>query len=171
MPESRSAKAVKRTTRPNPVQKPLDAVDREILAELVREGRMPNNVLAERLGIAPSTCLMRTQNLVKRGIIRGFRADVDHAKVGAGLQAMVSVRVRPNARGSLLELGKALAHEPGVLNVYFVAGTFDFLVHVAASDSEGLRDFVTQNLSARPETESTQTSLVFEHFPGAGIPL
>ena len=34
-----------------------------------------------------------------------------------------------------------------------------------------LRDFVTQNLSARPETESTQTSLVFEHFPGAGIPL
>ncbi len=171
MAEPRSKKPAKPTTASNPVQKPLDAVDREILSELVREGRLPNNVLAERLGIAPSTCLMRTQNLVKRGVIRGFRADVDHAKVGAGLQAMVSVRVRPGARGALLEFGKRLAHEPGVLNVYFVAGAFDFLVHVAASDSEGLRDFVTQNLSARPETESTQTSLVFEHFPGAGIPL
>jgi DNA-binding Lrp family transcriptional regulator len=164
-----SKKPTRPATAPNPVQKPLDAVDREILAELVRDGRLPNNVLAERLGVAPSTCLLRTQNLVRRGVIRGFRADVDHAKVGAGLQAMVSVRVRPGARGGLMELGRRLAHEPGVLNVYFVAGAFDFLVHVAASDTEGLRNFVTQNLSSRPETESTQTSLVFEHFPGAGI--
>jgi len=171
MAASDSKRTVTASPAPNPVQKPLDALDREILAELVRDGRLPNNVLAERVGIAPSTCLLRTQNLVRRGVIRGFRADVDHAKVGAGLQAMVSVRVRPGARGALLEFGKRLAHEPGVLNVYFVAGAFDFLVHVAASDSEGLRDFVTQNLSARPETESTQTSLVFEHFPGAGIPL
>ena len=69
---------------PNPVHRPLDALDRDILAELVRDGRLPNNVLAERLGIAPSTCLLRTQNLVKRGVIRGFRADVDHTLVGAG---------------------------------------------------------------------------------------
>lgn len=171
MPASRTAKPAKAPAAPNPVQKPLDALDREILTELVRDGRLPNNVLADRLGVAPSTCLLRTQNLVKRGVIRGFRADVDHARIGAGLQAMVSVRVRPGARGSLREIGERLAHEPGVLNVYFVAGAFDFLVHVAASDTEGLRDFVTQTLSARAETESTQTSLVFEHFPGAGIPL
>jgi DNA-binding Lrp family transcriptional regulator len=171
MAASRSIRRVTSATAPNPVQKPLDAVDREILTELVRDGRLPNNVLAERLGIAPSTCLMRTQNLIKRGVIRGFRADVDQTRLGVDLQAIVSVRVRPGARGSLVELGQRLAHEPGVLNVYFVAGAFDFLVHVAASDTEGLRNFVTQTLSARPETESTQTSLVFEHFQGAGIPL
>ena len=153
------------------MQRPLDALDRQILTELVRDGRLPNNVLAERLGVAPSTCLMRTQNLIRRGVIRGFRADVDHALVGADLQAIVSVRVRPGARGSLVELGQRLAHEPGVLNVYFVEGAFDFLVHVVAPDTEGLRNFVTQTLSARPETESTQTSLVFEHFQGVGIPL
>jgi DNA-binding Lrp family transcriptional regulator len=79
--------------------------------------------------------------------------------------------VRPGARGSLLEFGERLSHEPGVINVFFVAGAFDFLVHVVAADTEGLRNFVTQNLSARPETESTQTSLVFEHFQGAGIAL
>ena len=171
MPASRSERPVKSPSPPNPVHKPLDALDRDILTELVRDGRIPNNVLAERLGIAASTCLMRTQNLIKRGVIRGFRADVDHARIGADLQAIVSVRVRPGARGSLLEFGNRLAHEPGVLNVYFVAGAFDFLVHVVASDTEGLRNFVTQNLSSRPETESTQTSLVFEHFHGAGVPL
>jgi DNA-binding Lrp family transcriptional regulator len=171
MAAPRSSRRPQGSTAPNPLHKPLDALDREILTELVRDGRIPNNVLAERLGIAASTCLLRTQNLMKRGVIRGFRADVDHALVGADLQAIVSVRVRPGARGSLLDLGQRLAHEPGVLNVYFVAGAFDFLVHVAASDTEGLRNFVTQTLSARPETESTQTSLVFEHSPGAGIAL
>lgn len=171
MPAARPTSPPTKRSAPNPVHKPLDNLDRDILAELVRDGRLPNNVLAERLGVAPSTCLLRTQNLVRRGVIRGFRADVDHARIGAGLQAIVSVRVRPGARGSLREIGERLGHEPGVLNVYFVAGAFDFLVHVAAPDTEGLRDFVTSNVSARPETESTQTSLVFEHFPGAGIPL
>ena len=80
------------------MQRPLDALDRQILTELVRDGRLPNNVLAERLGVAPSTCLMRTQNLIRRGVIRGFRADVDHALVGADLQAIVSVRVRPQVQ-------------------------------------------------------------------------
>ena len=171
MAAPRTKKPAGGSATPNPVHKPLDALDRDILTELVRDGRIPNNVLAERLGIAPSTCLMRTQNLVKRGVIRRFRADVDHTLVGADLQAIVSVRVRPGARGSLLEFGQRFAHEPGVINVYFVAGAFDFLVHVVAADTEGLRNFVTQNLSGRPETESTQTSLVFEHFQGAGIAL
>ena len=69
-------KATSSRPAPNPVQRPLDALDRQILTELVRDGRLPNNVLAERLGVAPSTCLMRTQNLIRRGVIRGVRADV-----------------------------------------------------------------------------------------------
>lgn len=150
----------------NRVSPPLDDLDRRLLAELVRDGRVPNNLLAERLGIAPSTCLVRTRNLRQRGVIRGYRADVDYSKVGADLQAIVSVRVRSSARAALLELGQRLAREPGVLNVFFIAGAFDFLVHVVAPDTEGIRDFVALNLSATPEIESTQTSLVFEHIQG-----
>ena len=154
--------------RPNRVPPNLDDVDRRLIAELVRDGRIPNNVQAERLGIAPSTCLIRTRNLRERGVIRGFRADVDHSKVGADLQAIVSIRVRPDARAGLLDLGRRLAAEPGVLHVFFVAGAFDFLVHVVAPNTEGIRDFVALNLSAAPEIETTQTSLVFEHLPGTG---
>ena len=171
MTASGSPRPVPADPVPNTVQRALDAVDRRLLAELAANGRLPNNVLAERLGIAPSTCLVRTQNLVKRGVIRGFRADVDYSKVGADLQAIISVRVRPSARAGLLELGRLLAREPGVLNVFFVAGVFDFLVHVVARDTEGLRHFVTRTLSSRTEIESTQTSLVFEHLPGEALPV
>jgi len=168
MAASGSTGAGRRAARPNRFSSSLDDLDRQLLAELVRDGRVPNNVLAERLGIAPSTCLNRTRNLMRRGIIRGFRADVDYSKVGADLQAIVSVRVRPSARPGLLELGRRLAAEPGVLNVFFVAGAFDFLVHVVAPDAEGIREFVALSLSASAEIESTQTSLVFEHINGAG---
>ncbi|MFN8172042.1 MAG: Lrp/AsnC family transcriptional regulator [Candidatus Nanopelagicales bacterium] len=143
----------------------LDDIDRQIVAALVDNGRLPNNVLAERLGIAASTCLARTRALVDRGVIRGFHADVNYPRLG-DLQAVISVRVRPNARPSLSELGRRLAREQGVLSVFFVAGAFDFMIHVVARDTEGLREFVVHALSANAEIESTQTSLVFEHIPG-----
>ena len=143
----------------------LDDIDRQIVAALVDNGRLPNNVLAERLGIAASTCLARTRALVDRVVIRGFDADVNYPRLG-DLQAVISVRVRPNARPSLSELGRRLAREQGVLSVFFVAGAFDFMIHVVARDTEGLREFVVHALSANAEIESTQTSLVFEHIPG-----
>lgn len=152
--------------RPNRGPSKLDELDRQLLAELARDGRIPNNALAHRLGIAPSTCLMRTRSLVQSGAIKGFRAEVDYSSVGADLQAIVSVRLRPSARPGLKDMGRQLAAEPGVLNVFFVAGAFDFLLHVVARDTEGLRDFVAVTLSASEAIESTQTSLVFEHVLG-----
>jgi len=154
--------------RPNPIRQPavLDGIDRQIVAELVRDGRLPNNTLAERVGVAPSTCLARTRGLIDRGVIRGFRAEVDHARMGADLQALVSVRIRPNSRADLPELARRLGREPGVQSVYFITGAFDFLIHVVAADTEGLRRFVADSLSRRAEVESTQTSLVFDHIVG-----
>ncbi|MEK9737635.1 MAG: Lrp/AsnC family transcriptional regulator [Candidatus Nanopelagicales bacterium] len=170
MPKSNTATGSRQPRTSNPVRSrtdaPLDALDRRIVAELVRDGRLPNNLLAERLGIAPSTCLTRTRSLIDRGVIRGFRADVDHAKLGADLQALISVRIRANSRGDLPELARRLAREPGVQSVYFITGAFDFLIHVVAADTEGLRVFVADRLSASPEIETTQTSLVFDHLAG-----
>ena len=68
----------------------LDDIDRQIVAALVDNGRLPNNVLAERLGIAASTCLARTRALVDRGVIRGFHADVNYPRLG-DLQAVISL--------------------------------------------------------------------------------
>lgn len=145
----------------------LDEVDRRIVDVLVRDGRIANNTLATRVGIAASTCLTRTRALVDRGIIRGFRADVDYSKAGADLQAVIFVRVRPAARPRLLAMTERLAQEPGVLNVFFIAGAYDFLVHIVTPDTEGLRTFVAGNLSTDTDIESTQTSVVFEHLAGA----
>lgn len=152
--------------RLNPVRddrQPLDETDRRILRELIRDARIPNNTLAARAGIAPSTCLGRVRSLRERGVIRGYHADVDQAALGRPLQAMIAVRLQSGSRGHIRGFVGGMARLPEVLNVFFLAGKDDFLLHVAATSSQDLRDFV-EKLSSNADIAYTETSLIFEHI-------
>jgi DNA-binding Lrp family transcriptional regulator len=61
-----------RNTRPGAHLEPLDAIDERLLAALVADARISNKQLAEMVGIAPSTALMRTRALSERGIVQGY---------------------------------------------------------------------------------------------------
>lgn len=141
---------------------PLDEVDRHIVRELARDARLPNNVLAERVGVAPSTCLGRVRALRERGVIRGYHADVDPAALGRSLQAMIAVRLQSTARGHVRTFAAEVARLTEVLDVYFLGGKDDFLMHVAVTSSEDLRDLV-ETLSDNPDVAYTETSVIFEH--------
>ena len=145
----------------------LDAVDRRILGLLHDDARIPNNALAEAVGIAPSTCLGRVRRLVELGVIRGFYTDVDPVAVGLPLQAMISVSLQSNARGKIRSFIQQIRRRRQVMDVYFLAGADDFILHVAARDTEDLRSFVVENLNADKDVAGTQTSLIFEHLRGA----
>lgn len=71
----------------------LDRTDIVLLAELQRDGRLTNAELAERVHLSASACLRRVQRLEREGVIRGYRAEVDAARLGLGLQAFVRVRL------------------------------------------------------------------------------
>jgi DNA-binding Lrp family transcriptional regulator len=147
---------------PKSVRPGLDEIDRRIVLELALDARIPNNTLAERAGVAPSTCLGRVRALRERGVIRGYHADVDPAALGRPLQAMIAVRLQSNARGHIRTFVRGVARLPEVLNVFFLAGKDDFLLHVAAASTEALRDFV-EDLSSNADVAYTETSLIFEH--------
>lgn len=142
----------------------LDDLDRALLRELERDGRISNKDLAERVGVAPSTCHTRVAALRARGVLRGFHAEVDPEAVGRGLQAIIAVRLQAGARRQLGPFAHALASRPEVRDVYLLGGAEDILVHVAVHDSRALRAFVVEHLSTRHEVAHTQTSLVFEHL-------
>lgn len=147
----------------------LDATDRELLRLLQGDARMTNNELAQRVGIAPSTCHGRVRRLIDTGVIRGFFADVDPAAVGRPLRAMVAVSLQSDARGQIRRfVGEIAAHDE-VIDVFFLAGTDDYLLHVATADTETLRQFV-EMLNGRREVAGTTTSLVFDHRRG-GAPI
>jgi DNA-binding Lrp family transcriptional regulator len=146
----------------------LDDVDRRILRVLAHDARVANNALADRVGIAASTCLGRVRSLRERGVIRGYHADIDPAALGRPIQAMIAVRLQSHARGHISEFAAGVAKLPEVLNVFFLAGAVDFYVHIAATSTENLRDFVVVNLSGNPDVALTETNLIFEHVRSSG---
>jgi DNA-binding Lrp family transcriptional regulator len=156
-----------RPLRPKDVR-PLDEVDRAILAVLAADARISNKDLADRVGVAQSTCLGRVRALRADGVIRGFHADIDPRALGHGLQAMIAVRLQPSARSALNDSITSLSRRPEVLEVYFVAGANDFLVHVATASTDELRRFVGDVLNRDPAIAGTETNLIFEHVRARG---
>jgi DNA-binding Lrp family transcriptional regulator len=148
-----------------PVQ--IDDVDRRILTALHADARMSNSALAELIGIAASTCHGRVRRLQELGVIRGFYADIDPTAIGLTLQAMIAVTLQSNARGKIRSFIQHIRSRPQVMDVYFLAGADDFILHVAARDTDDLRAFVVENLNADADVAGTQTSLIFEHLRGA----
>src|ERR1700741_4177272 len=145
----------------------VEVGDRRILTALHADARISNSALAELIGIAPSTCHGRVRRLQDLGVIRGFYTDVDPAAIGRPLQAMISVSLQSNARGRIRHFIGEIRKLPQVIDVYFLAGADDFILHVAARDTEDLRSFVVENLNADADVAGTQTSLIFEHLRGA----
>jgi DNA-binding Lrp family transcriptional regulator len=145
----------------------LDHLDRRILSLLHADARITNSALAAELDIAASTCHGRVRRLLDMGVIRGFYADIDPVAVGLPLQAMISVSLQSHARGKIRDFIQQIRRRPQVMDVYFLAGADDFILHVAARDTEDLRSFVVENLNADADVAGTQTSLIFEHLRGA----
>ena len=104
-----------------------------------------------------------SEALRERGAIRGYHADVDPAVLGRPLQAMIAVRLQSHARGHIPGFMAKIAELPEVINVLFLGGANDFLVHIAATNTSNLRDFVVVNLSGNPDVALTETNLIFEH--------
>ncbi|MCP2362273.1 DNA-binding Lrp family transcriptional regulator [Nonomuraea thailandensis] len=145
----------------------MDELDSAIVRLLQTDARQSNRELARQLGIAPSTCLERVRALTRRGVIRGYHADIDPAALNRGVQAMVSVQVRPLSRAVINAFKTSAAEMPEVLSVFVLAGGDDFLLHVGVQDLDHLHGFLLDRLSKRKEIVGFRTSVVFQQVQKA----
>jgi len=143
---------------------PLDEIDLDLIRLLQQNARITNADLAASVGIAQSTCISRVRSLVSRGVISGFSANVEPAKLGLGTEVLISVTLRAGARAHLSDFMQQMRERPEVIQVFFLGGSEDFIVHLAVKDSDSVREFVLENLSNNATVASTRTNLVFEHF-------
>jgi DNA-binding Lrp family transcriptional regulator len=146
----------------------LDSVDHALLRELQNDARQTNRALADKIGIAPSTCLERVRELRARGVITGFRAEVDPAAIGRPMEAILSIQQRGSHRAATEALLSESGTLPGTVRVMALTGTTDFIIHVAVRDMNELRDLVW-GLIERPEIGRVQSSLVFARVEGPGL--
>ncbi|WP_305786951.1 Lrp/AsnC family transcriptional regulator [Symbioplanes lichenis] len=140
----------------------MDELDARIVAQLQSDARLSNRELARLVGVSPSTCLERVRALTRRGVIRGYHADIDPAALNRGVQALVSVQVRPLSRTVIDAFKAAAAQMPEVLSVFVLAGGDDFLLHVGVPDLDALHALLTDRLSKRREVTGFRTSVIFQ---------
>ncbi|WP_371480980.1 Lrp/AsnC family transcriptional regulator [Kitasatospora sp. NBC_00315] len=132
-------------TMPGPM---YDRIDRAILEHLQRNGRTPNVDLAEAVRLSPSSCLRRTKALEADGVIAGYHAELDRARLGLGLTVFVALKVDQHSRATSRLLQEALAAIPAVVSCHLVSGEADFLVEVAVPDLEAYEQVLLDEILA-----------------------
>ncbi len=132
----------------SPIPVELDAIDRQIIAELQADGRMTNVELARRAGISAPPCLRRVRRLEELGIIKGYHAEVDAPLLGWSLNFYALIGL-DSQKGSVLEAFEAqVGAWPETRECHMIRGGGDFLVRLVA------RDAAHQNILTRRLTDS-----------------
>ncbi|HEY7486631.1 MAG TPA: Lrp/AsnC family transcriptional regulator [Streptosporangiaceae bacterium] len=147
----------------------MDELDSGIIRLLQTDARLSNRELARTLGIAPSTCLERVRSLTRRGVIRGYHAEIDLGALNRSLQALVAVQVRPLSRTVIETFKSSVSQFPEVLSVFVLSGGDDFVVHVAVQDLDHLHAFLLDRLTARREITGFRTSVIFERVRNTSL--
>lgn len=138
----------------------IDKVSDHILRVLSKEGRISNLELADRVGLSPSACLRRVQDLERRGVIAGYRAVIDPARTGIGFIAYVTVGLSRHTKAAQAEFERLMQAAPQVRECHNITGTVEYLLRVEARDLAAYKQFHTDYMGAFPYLDRLTTMVV-----------
>ena len=137
----------------------IDTIDRAIIRELMRDGRLTNAELSERVNLSPSACLRRVKLMEEAGLIAGYVMLLDPVLAGIRGVAFVLVTLDQQGRAALDRFEAAAARFPEVLECYLLAGSADYMVRVAYRDSVDFERIHTDILTQLPGVSRLQSTL------------
>ncbi len=150
----------------------LDAIDRQLLAELQDEGRVTNVELAQRVGLTAPPCLRRVRALEDAGVIRGYHAELDASKLGFAITVFALVSLKSQAEEALRQFEDHMRGLPEVRECHMLNGEIDFIIKIVSRDLQSFQEFLTSKLTPAPNVASVKTSLTIrtaKQLPG--VPL
>ena len=150
----------------------LDRIDRAILAELQRNGRLSNRELAEHVHLSESACLRRVRTLEEAGVIDRYAALVNQAKVGLPGNVFVSITLNRQEQADLAAFEAAVQGVPEVMECYLMTGQQDYLLRVVVSDPADFERLHSQHLTRLPGVARVQSSFALRIVRrGSELPL
>jgi DNA-binding Lrp family transcriptional regulator len=140
----------------------VDKVDRKILAELQRDGRLTVTELAERVQLSISPCHRRLRALERSGAIAGYRAHLDARTLGLGFDALVFVTMRAADRKTVDAFEQALADIAHVVQAQRLFGDPDYLLRIITSDLPAFQQLYDGQLATLPGVQRLSSTLVMK---------
>lgn len=138
----------------------IDHINQQILRELTRDGRIRNLELADRVGLSPSACLRRVQELEREGIITGYRAVLNREAMGAGFVTYIGVGLGEHTKEAQLAFERAMNTAPEVVECHNITGTIEYLLRVECPDLPSYKRFHTDILGTSPYVTAITTYVV-----------
>ena len=140
----------------------IDRIGQKMLRELTRDGRIANTQLAERIGLSPSACLRRVQEMERAGIIKSYRAVLDPGAMGRGFVAYVTVGLAEHTKAAQQRFEAAVAGFDEVRECHNITGTIEYLLRVEAADLAAYKHFHTDCLGTIEGVSRLTTHVVME---------
>jgi len=138
----------------------IDGIGDKILRVLAREGRISNLDLAQRVGLSPSACLRRVQDMERRGVITGYRAVIDPVQTGVGFIAYVTVGLNLHTKAAQEGFERAMRAAPQCRECHNITGTVEYLLRVEVADLAAYKHFHTENLGTLPQVHAITSYVV-----------
>ena len=136
----------------------LDHLDRRILQELQRDGRITNQALAERVGLSATPCLRRVRLLEAAGVITGYVATIDQQAVDLPVSVFISIKLERQREEELDRFASAVAGWPEVMECYLMTGQRDYLMRVVCADLPAYETFLKEKLTRLDGVASIESS-------------
>lgn len=150
----------------------LNETDRKLLRQLQADGRITNQELAKRCNLSPAACFDRVKRLRERGLITGYTAVLDPAKVDRALLIFVEVVLDRTTDEVFDAFAAAARRADDILECHMVAGGFDYLIKARVRDMAAYRAFLGDTLVQMPGVRETRTYAVLEEVKsGSPLPL
>ena len=146
----------------------LDALDRRLLLELVRDPRAQISDLSEKLGVARNTAQSHVRHLMRAGVIRSAGRDVDLSQLGYDVQAFVTIEVTHRELDGVIAGLRTL---PQVLEVHEISGRGDVWCRLTATDTQQLQQALRSVLRIKGVIRTETVLALHEHIPYRTEPL
>lgn len=140
----------------------IDKYNARILQELESNGRVSNTELADVVGLSPSACLRRVQELERVGIIKGYRAVLNQTELGIGFTAYIAVGLSDHTTKSQLAFEKAITRSREVRECHNITGSVEYLLRVETADLAAYKVFHLETLGILPQVNSIETFVVMD---------
>ena len=150
----------------------LDKIDRKILKDLQRDGRITNVELAKNAGISAPPCLRRVRALEESGYIKSYHAKIDPTMMGYSVTIFAMVKLTSHAEKDLIEFENRIRQLPMVRECHMLAGEVDFMLRIVAKDWDNYQNFLMKELTSAPNVTSVKSSLAIRSAKDEpGVPI
>ncbi len=140
----------------------MDEIDRRIIAELQRDGRLSNVELAERIGLTPAPCLRRVKRLESDGVILGYSARISPMAIGLGFEVLVFVDLTHKDRATFEAFEAGVASFDEVIDVRRMFGLPDYILRVATDSIESYEAFISSRLGDVPGVDKLDSHMTMK---------